>query len=115
ATDPTTDPNWLRAGFSTEVAWGIATTSTTAPAYVAEADSNANDPGTFSGAVYAASSPSKNLCDSTNGVTVSFDLTSNKYNLSFPSSCIGSPVSLSVQAGWDYATAADTTGVSAVA
>jgi hypothetical protein len=116
ATDPSTDPNWLTADFPTEVVWGISTGSAaTTPAYIAEADSNLNTPGTFSGVVTPGSSPITTLCDSTKGVTVSFDLAANEYSLSFPSSCIGSPASLSVQAGWDYSTAANNAGVSAAA
>ena len=96
--------------------WGISTSSTaTTPAYVAEADSNLNTPGTFSGVVYTGSSPFTTLCDSTKGVTVSFDLATNEYSLSFPSSCISSPASLSVQADWEYSTSANSAGVSAAA
>ena len=94
--------------------WGISTSSTaTTPSYVAEADSNFHTPGTFSGVVYTGSSPFTTLCDSTKGVTVSFDLATNEYGLSFPASCISSPASLSVQADWEYSTSADSAGISA--
>jgi hypothetical protein len=106
ATDPTSDPNWLTAGFDTDVSWAIATTDATTPAYIATANSNVNTPGTFSGIVSSATSPTPALCNSSSGVVVSFDLTANSYGLSFPSSCISSPSSLAVQATVSYATAA---------
>ena len=115
ATDPTTDPNWLTSDRNTDVLWAIATSSTaTTPAYIAEADSNFNTPGTFSGVVFSSTDLST-LCDSTSGVTVSFDLTANSYSLSFPSTCIGSPSSVSVQANYEYSTSAGSLGVIAAA
>ena len=116
ATDPTSDPNWLTSGFDTNVTWGISTTSSTAPAYIAEADSNLNTPGTFSGVVYSAtSSHTTPLCNASSGVVVSIDLAANSYGISFPSSCISSPASLGIQASYAYSTSAGSVGEVAAA
>lgn len=114
ATDPTSDPNWLGDGFNTSVLWGLSTGGSATVAYVAEADSNFNAPGTFRGVVYSASSFAT-LCDSSSGVAVTFSLATNQYGLSFPASCIQSPSSISVQANWEYATSADSDGTIAAA
>ena len=92
ATDPTSDPNWLTTGFNTDLMWDISTAGSTSVTYIAEADSNFNSPGTFSGVIDAdVSNTLTKGCDSSSGVNVSYDLTTNQYGVSFPPSCIGSP------------------------
>lgn len=118
ATDPTTDPNWLDESL-TLVSWSIAIDGATTPTYAAEADSSFDTPGTFSGVVESIGPASTGgtltkLCGVSSGVVVSFDLATNQYGISFPSSCIGSPSSLAVQAQMAY-TAVGGTLASAVA
>jgi hypothetical protein len=114
ATDPDTDPNWLNTDFNTEVVWLIAVGGSTTASYVAEADSNFNSPGTFSGIVFSATT-FDTLCAQITGVDATFSVSSNEYDVSFPASCIQSPSSLSVQATRAYDTNSDSLGTIASA
>ncbi len=101
ARDPSTDPNWESP--ATGIGWNIAPDGATLPSYVAVADDDPW-PGPFHGQIVQDSSMAT-VCDSSSGVTVSFDATTSTYGISFPASCIGNPSSIAVDAVWIYGTA----------
>lgn len=96
ATNPTTDPNWSAS--STLIKWALFTDGSTTQSYGGTESVVAAQ---FVGAV--AKSPANTAaCGASTGVTATFSTTANTYAMSFPSSCVGSPKSLTVEASWSY-------------
>ncbi len=97
ATNPTTDTNWSNS--STVIKWAFFTDGSTTQSYGATEDVAA---GQFVGAV--TTSPANTAaCSASSGVTATSSTTANTYGMSFPSSCVGSPTSLTIEASWSYA------------
>ena len=98
ATNPTTDTNWNNS--STVIKWALFTDGSSTQSYSATESDPAS--GQFSGAV--TTSPANTAgCSASTGVTATFSTTANTYGMSFPSSCVGSPTSLTIEASWSYA------------
>ena len=102
ATDPTTDTNWSNS--STVIKWALFSDGSTTQSYGATEGLVA---GQFVGAV--TTSPANSAaCGTSTGVTATVDTAANTYAMSFPSSCVGSPSSLALEASWSYTSGGST-------